>query len=51
MRGWDDNNLLACALSSKADYIVTGDNDLLEMKSHKGVKIIGPRSFELLFDD
>ena len=50
-RDEDDNNILSCALDAEADYIVTGDKDLLELKSYKGIRIITPRGFELLFDD
>jgi putative PIN family toxin of toxin-antitoxin system len=33
----DDDAILACALEAKADYLVTGDEDLLELKVHKAV--------------
>ena len=49
-RDADDDNVLACALSVKADYLVTGDSDLLGIKSYGSVKIITPRDFEELFD-
>jgi putative PIN family toxin of toxin-antitoxin system len=45
----DDDNIIACAVAAKADYLVTGDSDLLEIKSYQGVKIITPRDFEALF--
>ncbi len=48
-RDTDDDNILACALAAKAEYLVTGDADLLELKRHKGVKIISPRDFEAMF--
>jgi putative PIN family toxin of toxin-antitoxin system len=48
-RDADDDNIIACAVAAKADYLVTGDSDLLEIKSYKGVKIITPRDFEALF--
>lgn len=47
----DDDQILSCALSAKADYLVTGDNDLLELKEFRGIKILNPGAFELLFDD
>lgn len=47
----NDDAILACALEAKADYLVTGDADLLELKMFKGVRIVTPRSFELLFED
>jgi len=48
-RDADDDNIIACAVAAKADYLVTGDSDLLEIKSYKGIKIITPRDFEALF--
>ncbi|MBI5633712.1 MAG: putative toxin-antitoxin system toxin component, PIN family [Nitrospirae bacterium] len=48
-RDADDDNILACALAAKAEYLVTGDDDLLEMKSYQGIRIITPRDFEALF--
>lgn len=50
-RDRDDDNVLACALAAKADYLVTGDPDLLTIGAYRGVKIIKPREFELLFED
>ena len=50
-RDADDNNILACAVEAKADYIVTGDADLLELKKFRGIPIVTPREFESLFDD
>ena len=50
-RDTDDDNVLACAIAAKADYLVTGDADLLIIDAYQGIKIISPREFELLFDD
>jgi putative PIN family toxin of toxin-antitoxin system len=50
-RDTDDDNVLACALAAKADYLVTGDSDLLIIGVFRGIKIITPREFELLFED
>lgn len=50
-RDKDDDNVLACALEADADYLVTGDKDLLQMKAFRGIRIITPRDFELLFAD
>jgi putative PIN family toxin of toxin-antitoxin system len=47
----DDDAILACALEAGADYLVTGDVDLLELKTFKGIRIVTPREFELVFDD
>ena len=47
----DDDQILSCALSVKADYLVTGDLDLLELKEFHGIEILTPGAFELLFKD
>lgn len=48
-RDADDDNIIACAVAAKADYLVTGDDDLLEIKSYQGLNILSPRDFEALF--
>jgi len=50
-RDQDDDQIISCAASAKADYLVSGDKDLLEMATFKGIKIISPRAFEILFED
>jgi uncharacterized protein len=40
-----DHIILECALESKANYIITGDDDLLSLKKYKGIKIIDSGSF------
>lgn len=40
-----DDYLLAYAVVGEADYLVTGDNDLLILKKVEGMKIITPRDF------
>ena len=47
----DDDAILACAFAGEADYLVTGDADLLALKSFEGIQILSPRNFELLFID
>lgn len=44
-RDKEDNILLETALEAKADFIVTGDQDLLILKSCLGIPIINPRQF------
>lgn len=48
-RDADDDNIIACAVAAKAAYLVTGDSDLLDLKSYKSIKMITPRDFEALF--
>jgi putative PIN family toxin of toxin-antitoxin system len=43
----DDNRILECAISSKADYIISGDSDLLILKNFKKIKILSPNDFLL----
>ncbi|OAQ19966.1 putative nucleic acid-binding protein, contains PIN domain [Thermosulfurimonas dismutans] len=50
-RDEDDDQILACALSAEADYLVSGDKDLLEIGSFGNLKIVPPRDFEALFED
>ncbi len=44
-RDHDDDKILALAVTNEADYIVTGDQDLLVLKKYGAVKIITPREF------
>lgn len=44
-RDKDDTRIIGAALKGKARFILTGDDDLLVLKSYKGVKIITPREF------
>jgi len=49
LRDLKDTKIIACAISAKADYIVTGDKDLLILKEYKGIRILNPRNFLTLF--
>ena len=40
-----DNFILELAIKAKADFIVTGDKDLLILKSFRGIPIIKPKDF------
>ena len=41
----DDNNILQIAESGNADYIITGDKDLLILQNFKQSKIISPSEY------
>ena len=41
----EDDAVIECAIAAKAKRIVTGDQDLLTMKTYRGISIISPRSF------
>ena len=44
-RDADDDAVLAAAIAGEASAIVTGDNDLLVLVEHRGVRIVTPRDF------
>ncbi len=44
-RDLHDDKFLYCAISIKADYLVTGDEDLKILKGSYDFKIISPRAF------
>jgi putative PIN family toxin of toxin-antitoxin system len=41
----EDNRVLEAAAESRADYIVTGDRDLLAIGEHEGTRIVTPARF------
>lgn len=41
----DDNRILAAAVGSGCSHLVTGDSDLLALKTFEGVAIVTPRQF------
>jgi len=44
-RDLDDDKYLGCALAANADYIISGDRDLLDLKEYCGVKIVNARDY------
>lgn len=46
----DDNKFIECALEGKCLYIVSGDNDLLDLKSYYDVEIITVKEFFERYD-
>jgi putative PIN family toxin of toxin-antitoxin system len=40
-----DNRILECAISGKADAIITGDKEMLKLKEFKGIGILSLREF------
>ena len=46
-----DDKVLTCAVAAKSDYLVSGDADLLELKTFRGIKIVKPKKFEMFFLD
>jgi len=41
----DDDKFIECAVALKAEYIISGDKDLLEVSEYMGIKILNPREF------
>jgi uncharacterized protein len=44
-RDQNDDHIIALAVQSAADYIITGDEDLLVLKKYKNIPIVQPRQF------
>ncbi|MFH1850589.1 MAG: putative toxin-antitoxin system toxin component, PIN family [archaeon] len=44
-RDKEDNKFIEAALAAKADHIVTGDYDLLEIKKYGGIRILSADEF------
>lgn len=45
LRNPDDLIRLVAAVEGRADYVVTGDGDLLALGGHEGIAIVTPRAF------
>ena len=45
LRDPKDNPILAAAVAYRCKFLVTGDEDLLELKSFRGVEIVSVRAF------
>lgn len=41
----DDNRVLECAVTGQADAIITGDDDLLALKTFRGIPTLSPARF------
>ena len=46
----DDDRVLEAAVAGKADYIVTGDDDLLRLGEFRGTRIVSPAMFVAILD-
>jgi putative PIN family toxin of toxin-antitoxin system len=40
-----DDSVVACAKQGEADYIVSGDRDLLVLGEYEGIQVVTPRQF------
>ena len=45
IRDLDDLKVIACAVAAKADYLVTGDKDLLVLHQFGSIRIVTPAEF------
>ncbi len=41
----EDNKFLECAVAGRAEYIVTGDQDLRELNSYRGITVLAVGEF------
>lgn len=46
-----DDKYIMAAIEGKADYIVSGDQHLLELKKYENIKIITPREFVEILEE
>ena len=37
--------IIACALEGQADFIISGDHHLTDLKNYQGIKIVDPATF------
>lgn len=40
-----DNKYLECAIEGRADFIISGDHHLTDLKTFQGIKILAPAAF------
>ena len=45
-----DDKIISCAVEAMADFIVTGDKKLREIKAYRGIRIINAESFVKILD-
>lgn len=47
----EDNKILECAISGNADLVVSLDQDLIKLKTYKGIGIIHPKTLSWTFPE
>ncbi len=45
----DDDKIIACAIESRSEYIITYDQHLLNLKEYQGIRIIRPEEARAIF--
>jgi uncharacterized protein len=46
-----DDMVLSCAVEGEADFIISGDQDLISLESYQGIKIVAPAAFLKLLEE
>jgi len=46
----DDDMIIACALEAGADYVISGDPHLLNLKHYRDIQIVTPKAFLEILD-
>ncbi|HEX8683746.1 MAG TPA: putative toxin-antitoxin system toxin component, PIN family [Ardenticatenaceae bacterium] len=46
----DDDKFFACAIDASAQYIVSGDLDLLTVREYQGIQVVSPAEFLSILD-
>ena len=41
----DDDKYIAAAIEGRAQFVVAGDSDLLDVREYDGIRIVSPRTF------
>ncbi len=47
----DDDRILECALDGGADYVVSGDHYLLELRRYRAIRMVTPREFLAILEE
>ena len=50
-RDADDDRILECSLEANADYLVTGDRDLLDLEDFRGTQIVNAAAFLEIYNE
>jgi putative PIN family toxin of toxin-antitoxin system len=50
-RDADDNHVIEAALAGNAEFIVTGDDDLLSLRQFETIQFVTPREFLSILDE
>lgn len=46
----EDNKIIECAVEGKADYIISGNDHLLDIKEYQSIQILTPAQFVLILE-